>query len=163
MPRRFVLPGSGAPDNHEQFDSGCSSYDNLTNITDTDIGDILSTTIYPASTVSMRRSSISETIMESSSMDSSTLTSDLTFVSCNISMVSIHETCSSSVTSRETYAARFLFSKDDENENSTVNSTISSYPTSAPEDMFLPYQSVIFDEKEDTFTEESKGNFIYIE
>ena len=37
------------------------------------------------------------------------------------------------------------------------------YPTAAPEDMFPPYQSVIYDEKEDNFTEESKGNFIYIE
>ena len=164
MPGRFVLPGSGASNNHEQFDSGWSSYDNLTNTTDTDIVDILSTTNYSASTVSMRHSSsISETIMKSSSMGSSTLAlaSDLTTVSCSISMVSIRETCSSSVTSRETYAANFLFTKDDENENSTVNSTISSYPMSAPKGMFPPYQSMISDEKEDTFTEESNGNYIY--
>ena len=103
---------------------GWSTYDNLTNITDADIGNILSATSCPTSTVSTRRSSISETIMETSPMDSWTLASDLTAVSCNISMVSIHETRSSSVTSGETYAGPFVLTKDDENENSTVDSTI---------------------------------------
>ena len=102
MADRIVLLGSGASDNNELFDRGWSSNDNLTNITDTDIADTLSTTSYPASTVSIRRSSISETVVESSSMDSSTLVSDLTTVSCNTSMVSICETSSSSITSQET-------------------------------------------------------------
>ena len=77
-------------------------------------------------------------------MDSSTLVSDLTTVSCNTSMVSIRKTNSSSIMSQETDAGPFVLTKDDENENenenSTVNSTMWSYPTTAPDDMFPPYQ-----------------------
>ena len=57
--------------------SNLLSNDNLMNVIDTNTDGALSTTTYPILAISIRRSSVSETIMESASMSALTFLMDL--------------------------------------------------------------------------------------
>ena len=160
MANHSVLPGSNVSNDSELIDSGWSSNDNLTDVTKID--DTLSTMSYPISTMTIRSSSMSEAIGGSTVMDSSTLVSSLTNISSTISMESVRDTRASSVSSRQTYTGPFVLTKDYDYQNESSYSIMSSYPTTAPEDMFPPYQRVISDNEDDLRQKSRSKLVLYI-
>ncbi|CAF2812998.1 unnamed protein product [Rotaria sp. Silwood2] len=156
MAGRSVPAESGASNDNELIDSGLSSNDTLTNVTNID--DTLSTLSYPSSTISIRSNSMSETISGSVTMDCSTLVSNLTSISSNISMVSIRDSSTTNLTSCESYTGPYVLTKDYDDEYVSPYSIMSSCPTTGPEHMFPPYQRIFSDD--DDFRQNSKSKFV---
>jgi hypothetical protein len=165
MAGRSVLPKCGSSNDKELMDSGWSSSDNLTNVTSsgnltnvTSSVDRSSTTSYPASTISTR-SNISRTMSRSTTMDSLTTVYDMSSTLSNISMAPIYEVRAPSLMSCDSYTGVYLLTKDYDNRNVSMDSVVCDLSTTAPEDMFPPYQSNYPQIEEVDFKKGSKSEF----
>ena len=143
---------------NELMDSGMSSIGDLTNVTSMD--DTLDTTGYPSGSYSWRSSTI-ELMSNSTTMNFSTFASDIADASDSESASPVYKTRAPSIEFNHTYTGPFVLTKDYEEDTSISYGNMNDCPVNTPQDMFVSYQLLTFDE-EDSLKSECSSRFIFL-
>ena len=148
----YNMAGRETIEEGELMDSGMFSIEDLTSITS--MNETWDTSGYPSSSYTWRSSTI-ELMSNSTTMNFSTVISDIADITDDQSTSPLPERRSPSVKSIHTYTGPFVLMKEYEEDTNMSYCTMDDYSANTLQDMFVPYEMTTYDEENSPKSESS--------